>query len=386
MSTKWKYATLPASARIDLLRKGRRDVLEEEIARTAEVVKARRELGLDTSEQEKWMDTVGYSYNLAHAREIGESEESVAKEGYARLYLDGKKTGTPKSDTVSQVHEYRTSARPKSSEISNAKRKIERAGEMAIEAIGKRYADKAAELESAFYGESPTLREAVLNSGGHDDGGKMASAYRAKATELGAVLDGKSEAMEKEISKSRQKYAELVETLLGYRKNGAAKESLDTIADVLIKNAALEDGYDPSPITGKPSRISVKAIPEITSDKAPDTSTPDPLPTYVTPDKVSRVIPRTAEARAKAAADTSASDTSASDTTDSAPDPAVTKKSPTSDTHDTTPEVLTTLLVDAAKRLGKNRQTKLLDYLTTRLGIDKKIAEGLLTLILDGNG
>lgn len=390
MSTKWKYATLPANARIDLLRKGRRDVLEEEIARTKSVVKARRELGLDTSEQEKWLDTVGYSYNIGHAKSVGEPEESVAKTGYASVYLGDSSADTAAPKTpVTSVREYKTSARPKTSYISNAKRKIERAGELAVEAAEKRYADKAAELSEAFYGDNSTLREAVLNSGGHDDGGKMASAYRAKAAELGVLLEDKDEEMAREIAKIRRRYADLADTLLDYRKNGTALESLDTIANVLIKNAAIEDGYDSSPITGKASR---------TAKSSSDTSAEAPVAQpSANPDKPEAPLTRAAAARAKADRDTP--DTIHSDTpsdilvtpkssSSGIPDTSSdTPETPYASTPDTaTPEALASLLVEAAKRLGASGKERLLDYLTSRLGIDKSSAEGIVRLILNGNG
>ena len=87
MSSKWKYANLDAETRLEMLRSGNKAVFDEEVERTKSVTKARKELGLDTDEQEKWMDTVGYNYNLSTAKNMGEPAASVSKTGYAKIYL-----------------------------------------------------------------------------------------------------------------------------------------------------------------------------------------------------------------------------------------------------------------------------------------------------------
>ena len=51
MASKWKYASLPASERLNKIRGGDKEVYESEIARSADIINSRKELGLDTSEQ-----------------------------------------------------------------------------------------------------------------------------------------------------------------------------------------------------------------------------------------------------------------------------------------------------------------------------------------------
>ena len=82
MATKWKYADIDAENRLEMLRNGNKELFLEETARTKEITDARRALGLDTSEQEKWMDTVGRNYNQSLASE----GDTVSTKGYAELY------------------------------------------------------------------------------------------------------------------------------------------------------------------------------------------------------------------------------------------------------------------------------------------------------------
>ena len=100
-TTKWKYGTVPASARLTMLRKGNKELYDEEIARTRDAITARLEAGLPVDEQMKWGDTVSYQYNLSQAEKNGERPESVAETGYAKKLFsdlavsDGEKTSTP---------------------------------------------------------------------------------------------------------------------------------------------------------------------------------------------------------------------------------------------------------------------------------------------------
>ena len=93
MATKWKYADIDAENRLEMLRNGNKELFLEETARTKEITDARRALGLDTSEQEKWMDTVGRNYNQSLASE----GDTVSTKGYAELYLGEKKQDTEPS-------------------------------------------------------------------------------------------------------------------------------------------------------------------------------------------------------------------------------------------------------------------------------------------------
>ena len=78
MSTKWKYASLPADMRLERLRSGDEALYKEEIARTKDAISKRLSEGVDASEQMKWADTVSYNYNLSKAENMGISPENVA--------------------------------------------------------------------------------------------------------------------------------------------------------------------------------------------------------------------------------------------------------------------------------------------------------------------
>ncbi len=94
MANKWKYSSLAANERLDRIRGGDKDVYENEIARSLDVVKSRRELGLDVSEQKDWIDRVSYQYNLSGAEKLGLPLSSVNETGYAdRLLSEGKSAG-----------------------------------------------------------------------------------------------------------------------------------------------------------------------------------------------------------------------------------------------------------------------------------------------------
>ncbi len=97
MASKWKYASLPASERLNKIRGGDKEVYESEIARSADIINSRKELGLDTSEQRDWIDRVSYTYNLSNAEKLGISPESVNKTCYADVLLGSSgAAGAPK--------------------------------------------------------------------------------------------------------------------------------------------------------------------------------------------------------------------------------------------------------------------------------------------------
>ena len=97
MATKWKYATVPAEQRLEMLRKGDTSLYDEEIARTADVIKARSDAGLDVTEQMNWADKVSYNYNLAKAADMGIDAAKVAETGYAaRLFPEVAGEPAPK--------------------------------------------------------------------------------------------------------------------------------------------------------------------------------------------------------------------------------------------------------------------------------------------------
>ena len=94
MASKWKYAALPAKERLSKIRAGNKEVYESEIARSAEIAKSRKELGLDTTEQRAWIDRVSTAYNKANAERLGIPQSAVNTTGYAERLLDTGKTAS----------------------------------------------------------------------------------------------------------------------------------------------------------------------------------------------------------------------------------------------------------------------------------------------------
>lgn len=84
MSSKWKYATIPAEQRINMLRNdGNEALYKEELARTQDVIISRLEAGLDVKAQMDWADTVSYNYKAGEVERAGGSADNVARTGYA---------------------------------------------------------------------------------------------------------------------------------------------------------------------------------------------------------------------------------------------------------------------------------------------------------------
>lgn len=252
MASKWKYADLDANHRIGLLRKGNKELFDEEVARTKEVINARRELGLDTTEQESWMDTVGYNYNLSQA----DAGRTVSKTGYAQLYAGEKKADTEPSP----VKKYRDGIPVVTGYISAANRKIDNALKLAQASLKSKYDDRKKEIYNELYDRYPYLKEQVLNEGASPDGGKMKRAYDSIEQELSRLYQELDNELSEGLSELGKKYAGLKDKIIEYRKNGTAKESLGVIADMLIKNAAAEDDFEYSSIPGVGSRTKVKAL------------------------------------------------------------------------------------------------------------------------------
>lgn len=248
MASKWKYASLNAESRLKMLRNGNKSVFDEEVARTKDITKAMRELGLDTTAQEKWMDEVGYNYSLSTAAPT----DKVSKSGYSKLYLDGDgKKSTEKAKTV---------AAPANTYITDAKLKIQSAGKLAKKAAVQKYDGLKQAAKKELYSSNPYLEEALINSGASLNGGKAAKAFEAienRLEEIYADYDGE---LAKELDSLDKKYAAMTDKILEYRKNGTAKKSLGTIANVLVKNAAAEDGYSAADVPGVLGTATVKKV------------------------------------------------------------------------------------------------------------------------------
>lgn len=248
MASKWKYANLSAESRLQMLRNGNKKVFDEEVARTKDITKARKELGLDTTAQEKWIDEVGYNYSLSSAA----PGDKVSKSGYSKLYLDGDgKKSTAKAKSV---------AAPSTTYITDAKYKIQSANKLAKKAAVQKYDGLKQAAKEELYSLNPYLEEALINSGASLNGGKAAKAYAAIENRLEDIYAEYDDELAKELNSLDKKYAAMTDKLIEYRKSGTAKKSLGTIANVLVKNAAVEDGYSAADVPGVMGRVSVKKV------------------------------------------------------------------------------------------------------------------------------
>lgn len=89
MASKWKYSSLPAQERIDMIRNGNKEVYDDEMNRSMDQIKANQELGLDIDKQKEWIDNISYNYNLYNAQNMGIDASRVNKTGYADFILGG---------------------------------------------------------------------------------------------------------------------------------------------------------------------------------------------------------------------------------------------------------------------------------------------------------
>lgn len=106
MANKWKYSTLPASERIAMVKNGDKDVYDNEVARSVDVINSRNELGLDITEQKNWIDTLSYNYNLGNASKMGIDASKVNKTGYADYILESEKPESGKRKYISMGGNY----------------------------------------------------------------------------------------------------------------------------------------------------------------------------------------------------------------------------------------------------------------------------------------
>ena len=97
MSTKWKYATMPAEQRLEELRGGNTELYNEELARTQDVIDSRLAVGLDVSEQKNWAEKVTQNYNLSKSQ-----NKNRASYGYSKR--TGTNSHTSALDTATAAH------------------------------------------------------------------------------------------------------------------------------------------------------------------------------------------------------------------------------------------------------------------------------------------
>ena len=244
MANKWKYATLDAETRLKMLREGNKEVFDEEVERTKSVTKARRELGLDTKEQENWIDTVGYNYNLYNAKMLGEDTANVSKTGYANLYLN-------ESDEKKQKSSRNYFSGSKTNQYDNAFYKLRSAADAAKKAINSKYDALLKDAESEFEKQYSYLEEALVNNGDSLEGGKATMLLDEFRKEFEVAYGQYDKARKEELQKSEQKYANLTDTLISSKNNGMSGLSLVGAAtDMILKNADT-DGYDANDIIVK---------------------------------------------------------------------------------------------------------------------------------------
>ncbi len=265
--SKWKYADRSADERLEMLRGGNTELLGEEIERTKEVVKARDELGLDTSAQRDWLDTVGYNYNLSAAPKMGIEPENVSKSGYARLYLGegsggaGSSAGassetssgtSSKGGGMSKVKAYKTtSGIGEVTPISDARFMVEAALEASNKALDEQYAAMKEKAKQALFARYPYLDEQIVNSGASLSGGK---AQRLKKALLG-TLDGVYAELDSELEKKKAenggRYRGILDNLQAQLRSGVSKYELPDVAEKLLSALAKEDGYELSALFPK---------------------------------------------------------------------------------------------------------------------------------------
>lgn len=226
MSSKWKYADLPAQTRLDMLKNGNKDLFDEEIARTKEVMEARREVGLDTDAQEKWIDNVGYNYNLHLAEKAGEDRDNVSTSGYAKIYY----TPRNRSSGGSKIKQNTTR-----SALSIAREHIDNAAESAKEEIRKKYELLKEQTSEEFSEKSPILREMLINTGASLDGGRAKKFFEDMNQQLLSVYDDYDKAMNEEFENINKLYTQMANKLIEYRDSGIQDLSLVSIADNIVK-------------------------------------------------------------------------------------------------------------------------------------------------------
>lgn len=195
MSTKWKYATIPAEERLKMLKSGNEALYKEEIARTKDAISTRLANGVDVSEQMKWADTVSYNYNLGKAQAMGIDPSNVAKEGYAgRLFGDmtesvGKNTSTvtePKEVTQKKPYYKEPSGRSSESlhqsivdsyvrAINDRGYFLQNQANEYIKSVNEDYLKQIEEVKKAYEKKNKHLDEALLNEGVSQGGGRVLS-------------------------------------------------------------------------------------------------------------------------------------------------------------------------------------------------------------------
>ncbi len=244
MATKWKYATVPAAQRLDMLRSGNDELYKEEIARTKDAISNRLAAGLDVDEQMKWADSVAYQYNLSKAADMGIDEKNVAKTGYAqRLFGDMTESVTkdkvssvsaPQKLTSSKYYEdytgYDRDSLAKSvidsyvSGINKRAASLNQAYKNYADKISEEYDKKIAELQQQYRKDEKLYREARINDGTSEYSGRtMTDQLKSREQLLDMITQLRNE-KDSYLSAAQESLREQLYSLSGDAMQSAADE------------------------------------------------------------------------------------------------------------------------------------------------------------------
>ncbi len=229
--------------RLERLRSGDEALYKEEIARTKDAISQRLSEGVDVSEQMKWADTVSYNYNLSKAENMGISPENVAKDGYsARLFGNmtesvGKNTSTvssPKKVTADKPYykEPKSSSEAlRDSVISSYVKGINERGNILqnqakeyISSIEKDYEKQLSEVKKAYERKKKHQKEALLNEGASENGGRVLSEDIRLEDEYRDLIKAMQDERDKLIADIRKQLTQDLYTLSGDMMNKASDE------------------------------------------------------------------------------------------------------------------------------------------------------------------
>lgn len=220
--TKWKYASVPATQRLSMLREGNKELYDEEVARTRDVITDRLAAGLSVDEQMKWGDTISYQYNLSNAEKAGVSTDTVAKNGYSEklfgnLAVSNKNgTSTVKEPKKVNGESYRDNYKNETSEslgkavndayVSAINRRLSELSAQYnryVSDITSQYEAQKKEALDAYEKEEAYYREKELNEG--TVGGGRSETNRLKAKEaLNERLSSLAASKDQAIAKAHE--------------------------------------------------------------------------------------------------------------------------------------------------------------------------------------
>lgn len=252
--TKWKYGTVPAAQRLSMLREGNKELYDEEIARTRDVITDRLSAGLSVDEQMKWGDTISYQYNLSNAEKAGLSPDSVAKSGYSeKLFGDlavsnGSTTSTVASPKKVNTESYRDNYKNETTESLG-----KAVNEAYAAAINRRLSELSAQYNR--YVSDVTAQYEAQKRQVLDDYEKQEEYYREKELNEGTVGGGRSETTR---LKAKQALDEALSTLAERRDRSIAeaheaaqssvydiaRSAMTTFSDEYYKYNALSERRD----------------------------------------------------------------------------------------------------------------------------------------------